>query len=237
MKNRAAKAIRELGFELPDSHSDKYNRDSHQMPNAWKFVDGFKISVEVHHDAIERDAPGHLYYEDISSRQSVRWRDIEFETLGHEQMLHQLCRHLVGRHPGSRLKLINVADIVLYSEKYLEQIDWPRHQASFSPCHQYAEVPAPGSAAVRCITTKDWRGEMFNWRVLGEDHAKPEGSRIRGSAGDGQTQGAVPAFGLVAAHVLRGSTEKSLLSVKLWRHPMALVPFVGKRIISRILGG
>ena len=133
-KAEAAKIIRELGFELLDVHHDKYMRDSNQMPNAWKTVNGFKISVELHHDAIGRDSPGHLYYEDISPTQSVHWRDLVLETLGHEQMLHQLCSHLEGRHPGSLLKLINIADVTLYSEQFIDQVDWP------SIAHNYPHV-------------------------------------------------------------------------------------------------
>jgi hypothetical protein len=236
-KTRVAKVIRELGFALPDSHSDKYNRDSHQMPNAWKFVDGFKISVEVHHDAIERDAPGHLYYEDISPRQSVQWRDIVFETLNHEQMLDQLCRHLVGRHPGSILKLINVADIVLYSEKYIDQIDWSVIKDGFPHIIN----------TLKCLHLAVPLSDALQEKIGGVNDVQLEGvGEIMPILKD-VVYANMPVSAKLRALFLPSDwwlhlyyvvpPNRSLLSVKLWRHPMALVPFIGKRIVSRLLGG
>jgi len=232
-----AKAIRELGFELPERHSDKYNRDSHQMPNAWKYVDGFKVSVEVHHDAIERDAPGHLYYEDIMPTQSVKWRDIQFDTLHHEQMLHQLCRHLIGRHPESRLKLINVADIVLYSEKYVEQINWSVIKQGFPHIINTLKclhLVVPLSNAVQ-----EKIGGVHDVQIEGTGEIMPILKDV--------VYANMPVAGKLKALFLPSDwwlhlyyavpPNRSLLPVKLWRHPMALVPFIGRRIVSRLLGG
>jgi hypothetical protein len=236
-KIRVAKVIRELGFELPDRHSDKYNRDSHQMPNAWKYVNGFKISVEVHHDAIERDAPGHLYYEDISPRQSVQWRDIVIETLNHEQMLDQLCRHLVGRHPGSILKLINVADIVLYSEKYIDQVDWARVRDDFPHIIN----------TLKCLHLVVPLSEALQQEIGGVHDVQLEGVGEVMPVLKDVVYANIPLADKFRAIFLPSDwwlhlyyvvpPDQSLLSVKLWRHPMALVPFIGKRIVSRLLGG
>lgn len=236
-KTRAVHVIRDLGFTLPDHHPDKYNRDSHQLPNAWKSVDGFKVSVELHHDAIERDAPGHLCYEDIAPTQRVRWRELEFETLGHEQMLHQLCRHLQGRHPGSLLKLINVADIVLYSEKHLEQIDWT------ALCDRYPHVPN----TLKCLHLIAPLSDALQRKVGGVNQVTVEGVGLSMPVLKDIVHGKMPLSAKGRALLLPPDwwlhlfydvpPGRSLFFVKWWRHPAALVPFFGRRIVSRLLGG
>jgi len=80
----AADLLRKLGFNLPEQQSNKYLRGSHQLPNATKKVDGFTISIEVHHDCLSRDVVGHLRYQDVAANlQTVRWRDLDLQTLGH----------------------------------------------------------------------------------------------------------------------------------------------------------
>lgn len=233
----AVQVIRDLGFHLPESHPDKYNRDSHQLPNAWKKVDGFKISVEIHHDAVERDAPGHLKYEDISGTQSVRWRDIELKTLGHEQMLHQLCRHLQGRHPESRLKLINVADVVLYSEHFINQIDWPELM------ERYPHV----INTLKCLHLMVPLSDVLQEEIGGVNNDPVEGvgeimpilkDIVYDDMSVAAKLGAVFLPSDWWLHLYYGVPPgRSLISVKLWRHPFTLIPFFGRRVFSRLLGG
>ena len=121
----AADLLRSLGFDLPMEHSNKFMRYSNQLPGATKVVNGFSVSIELHHDCLARDVKGHLQYGDVSQQlQTVRWRELELLALGHEQMLHHLCRHLEDAQPGAVLKLINVLDIVLYAETHKAQINW-----------------------------------------------------------------------------------------------------------------
>ena len=43
-------------------------------------------------------------------------------TLGHDDMLWHLCRHMVGlKHP---FRLVWVADIVGYAEAFVEELNW-----------------------------------------------------------------------------------------------------------------
>ena len=104
-EQQAAKAIRAMGFDLPDFQPTKFMRNSHQLPNATKTVNGFNISLEIHHDALSRDVPESLVYEDVADNlQTIKWRELEIVTLDHEFMLHQVCRHLEGTHSGALLK-------------------------------------------------------------------------------------------------------------------------------------
>ncbi len=121
----AADVLRELGYHLPEEQPSKYMRGTHQLPNAELHKDGFLISVEVHHNAIGQDANGSLEFHDIKQDTVlVEWGEIQFLTLPHEQMLHQLCRHLEGFHPAGKLKLINILDVVGYAEQYRQILNW-----------------------------------------------------------------------------------------------------------------
>jgi len=118
--------FKELGYYLPDEQPSRFMRDSHQLPNAEKKINGFTISVEIHHTAIGRDSieKQPLEYDDVKHPVSFHWRDVEIKTLNNIDMLHQVSRHLEAVHPGGQLKLINVLDVTGYAEKYREQIDW-----------------------------------------------------------------------------------------------------------------
>ena len=130
---QAERIMRECGYDLPAEQATRYMRDAHQLPDATKLVDGFSISVEIHHDAIGRDIVESLRFGDVQNDlQTVRWRQQTLTTLNHKLMLHQLCRHLQGLHPGDRIKLINVLDIVAYAEQFQEQIDWQRLASEYS---------------------------------------------------------------------------------------------------------
>ncbi len=231
------KTVRELGFNLPDKHHNRYMRGSNQMPNAMKTVKGFKISLEVHHDAIGRDTCGHLYYEDIQNRQIVKWRGLELMTMGHELMLHQLCRHLEGRHPGSRLKLINVMDAVLYSEHFLTEVDWQliaRRYGHVINTLKCLHLMVPLSESLQRII-----GGVNQVHIDGVGVIMPNLENI--VLGDMSLMAKLRSLFLPSdwwLHLFYGVPPgKSLTRVKLLRHPVALVVLISKRIISRVLGG
>jgi hypothetical protein len=116
--------MRLQGFSLPDKQPSRYEVLNHHLPNATRMVDGMTISIEVHKDAVNNDSFTRITWEKgITDSQEVGWQDITFRTLGHELMLLQLCRHLAGTQ--STLKLINVLDVVAYTEKFVDDIDWP----------------------------------------------------------------------------------------------------------------
>ena len=129
----AAEQLVYLGFKLPAVQPSRFMRDVHQLPNATKEVDGFTVSIELHHDALSRDVPGQLEFEQVwDESQRVVSAALHFQTLGHEHMLHQLCRNLAGHHPGDFIKLVNMLDIVVYAEQFLDEIDWRRVYNEFN---------------------------------------------------------------------------------------------------------
>lgn len=116
--------LRKLNYSLPVSQPSQYMRYTHQLPNAEKNVNGFQVSIEVHHNALGQDANDSIVFEDVREPNVFTWRDVEIHSLSHTMQLHQLARHLEALHPGGRLKLINVMDVAAYAEEYFDQIDW-----------------------------------------------------------------------------------------------------------------
>lgn len=117
--------MRSIAYKLPEQQPSKYMRGTHQLPNAEKNINGFKISVEIHHNAISQDANDSLEFEDIESPiETVQWDALSIPVLPKELMLHQLCRHLEALHPEGNLKLINVLDVVGFAEKNQHKLNW-----------------------------------------------------------------------------------------------------------------
>lgn len=234
----AAELLREIGFNLPRQQANKYLRGSHQLPNATKKVDGFTISVEVHHDAFSRDVVGHLRYQDIAADlQTIKWRDLDVTTLGHSQMLHQVSRHLEGLHPGAVLKLINVLDVIAYSEQYIDEINWreiksdyrhvintlrclhlvtPLSQALQDKIGGVVESPVSGVGEIMLPLTS-----VFNKR-----HSFKKKLNLLFKPSD---------WWLYLYY--NTSPDKSLLLIKYWRHPLRVMTWLWQRFYSRIMGG
>ncbi|MFT5137957.1 MAG: hypothetical protein ACI8XV_003000 [Arenicella sp.] len=243
----AAKLIREMGFHLPESQPSRFMRNSHQLPNATKSVNGFNISLEIHHDALSRDVHGNLFYEDLlPTLQTVKWRDIEFKTLGHEQMLHQVCRHLQALHPGAVLKLINVMDVVLYCEQYDDEIDW------LCLIKEYSHVINTLKCLHSIMPLSEKLQQRIAWPKKG-DHS--DGKVIGRMSGIGETM--VSPKNIISSQNSRPEQLKLLFSPSDWwlhlyynvdprntlflvktvRHPTTILVWLAQRLYSRLLGG
>jgi len=129
----SADALRSIGFDIPEQQKSRYMEGVHQLPDATLSVDGFNISVEIHHNTMPRDVFDSLTYEDaVGQLQSFRWQELELQALGHTQMLHHLCRHLQSEHPDDIIKLANIIDIVRYADAFVDDIDWGKLESSYS---------------------------------------------------------------------------------------------------------
>lgn len=121
----AAMAIESVGYKMPNHHPSVFMQSMHQLPNATKMIDGMTSSVEIHHDGISREVPGHFYYpESQKSIQRIQWRELSFDVLEDVEMLHQVTRHLEGLHSAAILKLINVMDVIGLSHSLIETPQW-----------------------------------------------------------------------------------------------------------------
>lgn len=237
-EQEVARIVRNLGFELPEDQPTKFMRDTHQLPNATKKVNGFTISLEIHHDALSRDAPGSFFYEDVATElQTIRWRELALLTLGHEQMLHQVCRHLEALHPGGILKLINVMDVVLYCERFIAQIDWQRvktqypHVLNTLRClHQITPLSVGLQTKVGGVSATQNRdkGEIMLplTMIFRRENSLKKKLNLLFAPSDWWL------------HLYYNVNPiKSLLPVKLVKHPVTILTWLAKRLYSRLLGG
>ncbi len=130
---RAQKILQELGFQAPISSSKPL--PSKHLTVATRSVEGLLISVEIHHNLFEDDFPDSLTMDELTVPPlSFDLAGITIETLGYEDMLWHLCRHAV--YIFQPLRLIWVADIVSFAEKFANEIDWEHIK------HHYPKIPA-----------------------------------------------------------------------------------------------
>lgn len=104
--------------------------DHHHMPNMSRDLDGLKVSLEIHHDALTADNIGSIRVSTLSDPPRDFTVDgVTLHTLGHLDMLRHLCRHAL--EPRETMKLGSALDIMLYASHYANEIDWQRVKAEF----------------------------------------------------------------------------------------------------------
>ncbi len=120
----AARAVLEsMGYRFDPDHPSRYMRWHHHLPNARREVDGLTVSVEIHTRANSGDSPGRTTFDRLRDPlQTVQSAFGEYRTLGHGDMLNQLCRHAL--EPGAHVRLVSVMDIQGYCARFDQEIDW-----------------------------------------------------------------------------------------------------------------
>ena len=235
---QAADCLRSLGFDLPETQPSKYMRDMHQLPNATKTVNGLVSSVELHRDGISREVSGHFYYpESASSFQTIKWGDLEFQALEDVQMLHQVTKHLEGLHSGAVLKLINVMDVIGLAEHVRVTGQWARLE------QEYPHV----INTLRCLHLLTPLPDELQQQVGKLPNRTPSGV--------GQIMGSLRSALLEKKSVIEKikplllpsdwwmylyynvNPNKSLLWIKLVRHPLRVSNWLLRRVYSGLLGG
>jgi len=234
---KAAECMRSIGFDLPETQPSKFMRDTHQLPNASKTVNGMLCSVEIHHNGVSRDTSGNLFYpKSADSFNVISWGELKFQSLEDVQMLHQVTKHLQGVHPGGFLKLINVMDVVGLAEHILASGQWQNLE------RRYPHV----INALRCIHLLTPLPDSLQ-RQIGEINRRPEGV--------GQIMASLTTILLQKRHFLKTfkllflpsdwwlhlyynvDPNASLLWVKLVRHPLRISNWLLRRAYSSLRGG
>jgi hypothetical protein len=118
----------EMGYENSNWPHDL--QKSRHLPAFSKCVAGFNINIELHF-ALFQDKSLHPWFElkDLTSPplSFPIAPDTDALTLGHEDMLFHLCQHVFFNNCGlDPLRLIWVADIINYAERFIDQINWDR---------------------------------------------------------------------------------------------------------------
>jgi hypothetical protein len=122
---QAQQVLAGLGFHAP--LPDNNLRDKHLAP-ATRQTDGLTVTVELHHNLFESFQLVSMAFDDLTSVPlAFQLGDTPAETLGCEDMLWHLCQH-VAYHASiwEPIRLIWVADIVGFAERFVDETDWDR---------------------------------------------------------------------------------------------------------------
>lgn len=109
--------------------------DHHHLPSLHKTVDDVKICFELHRGLYPNCPP---YYPDVDferllkSAKTFHIDDVEAITFSDEETVHYLYQHAF-RAPLTyeSYKLINVADIIGFTEKHYQALDWQQIKMRF----------------------------------------------------------------------------------------------------------
>ncbi len=234
----AANALRELGYDLPDTQPSKFMHDMNQLPNATKTIEGLISSIELHLDGISREVKGHLYYpESADSVQRLSWGTISSKALEDILMLHQVSRHLEGLHPNAILKLINVMDVIALANHVQSTGQWNRlvkeypHVINTLRClHLLTPLPVNLQQAVELLPCREVKQVGQIMGSLTSIFFVKETLRVR------LKRLFLPSDWWMHLHY-NVDPNRSLIWVKLIRHPLKVSNWLLRRAYSWVLGG
>lgn len=133
---RAQSLLGEMGFVAPlppETLPDRHLRE------CFRFVDGFQITLEVHHNLFSpEDAPLSLRMEDLTRSplsfsipgcalpaQTLPMQTLPAQTLDCETLLWHLCQHMrLSSSVFGANRLIWMADVVNVAERFVDDVDW-----------------------------------------------------------------------------------------------------------------
>jgi Uncharacterised nucleotidyltransferase len=128
---RAVRAASSLGYSFASRHGSRFAGRMHHLPIATKMKSGFRISLELHLDAMSRDVRDRLTYRTMTAPPIPfrRGGGPQGLALGHVDMLRHLTRH--SFLPSRRIRLIHLYDLWRYKAVFRDEIDWHGLAASF----------------------------------------------------------------------------------------------------------
>lgn len=124
---QAQKILVDLGFNAPLKNADEIMAQQHHLKAAYLHTKGLTISIEIHHKFFTDNYPGPISVDDLTSTPNAfsLGNGVTAYTLGHEDMLWHICQHMVhNAFVFKSTRLIWIADIVSYAEKFANIIDW-----------------------------------------------------------------------------------------------------------------
>ncbi len=226
----AQAALGRLGFGA-EPEPRRFRRNAHHLPVAQRLDDGLPVNVEIHVDALSRDAPSTIAMGNLTEPpQPFMLNGTRRLTLGHLDMLRHLTHHLLEPSPNGRVRLIGIVDLVSYACAFHERIDWRRLQSDFGfvtnalACLHHL-VPLPDTlmrfAPVPANAAPDRVGEIV----------RP----LRSVLMEGQPLRAIlqelfnpPDWWMHAFYNV--PTDRSLTPVRVFRHPWQLARWFALRV-------
>lgn len=160
---RASEVVSGVGYKVTEGAN--LLPDHHHLPTMSRNIEGLRVSIEIHHDALTRDNFGSIRLDSLSGPAREFTIDgTSMRTLGHIDMLRHLCRHAL--EPRESMKIGSALDIMMYTSRYADDIDWPRLAREFPevitmlrllgflipwPSRLSAYVPEPGPLAPKGV--------------------------------------------------------------------------------------
>ena len=123
--DQAQELLRNIGFTQSTAPIPP---DHYHLPSLHRTVDEVQVCIELHRGLYPNCPP---YYPEVDfdklmeTGRIIQVGDVEVVTFSHEETLHYLYQHAF-RAPLTyeSYKLINIADIIGYTEKYFVTLDW-----------------------------------------------------------------------------------------------------------------
>jgi hypothetical protein len=128
---RALAVVRDLGFAFAPRHDTPFAGRMHHLPPATTTESGFRITLEIHRDALSPNQPQRLTYAMVAAnaRPLSRAAGPPGLALGHTDMLRHLSRHAF--EPARRVRLVHLYDLWRYAAVLRDEIDWRDLAARF----------------------------------------------------------------------------------------------------------
>jgi hypothetical protein len=128
---RAIAAVCDLGYSFEAHYPSRFAGRMHHLPVAHVNNSGFRISLELHLDAMAPDTPERLTFATLSEkpRPFSRGNGPQGLALGHTDMLRHLVRHAF--EPARRVRLKHLYDLSRYQAVFSDEIDWHRIETRF----------------------------------------------------------------------------------------------------------
>jgi hypothetical protein len=127
----AMRVTRDLGYVFESRYESDFSARMHHLPEASIVQSGFRISLEIHTDAMSTDQPFSLTFSNLTAPpQPVRrGAGPDGQALGHTDMLRHLARHAF--EPAGHIRLIHLFDLWRYQAIFRDAIDWQDIAARF----------------------------------------------------------------------------------------------------------
>jgi hypothetical protein len=121
---QAVATLCDLGYSFETHHPSRFSGRMHHVPAATVTKSGFRISLELHLDAMAPDTPERLTFATLSEkpRPFPRGAGPQGLALGHTDMLRHLVRHTF--EPARRVRLKHLYDLSRYQAIFGGEIDW-----------------------------------------------------------------------------------------------------------------
>ncbi len=121
---RAVAIARGLGYSFARRHVSRFAGRMHHLPPATTEQSGFRITLEIHVDAMSPDRTGSLTFATLAAKplQFKRGDGPMGVALGHTDMLCHLGRHAF--EPARRIRLKHLYDLWRYQVIFRDEIDW-----------------------------------------------------------------------------------------------------------------